>query len=135
MKTGGRARPGLNLTLDTGALIAAERGDERIDALLACTMMAKAGVAIPAPVVAQAWQHHSRQVVLARLLAQSLVEVVPLDDVMARAAGILCGLTGTQDIVDATVVLCAQERGNTLIVTSDPEDLVRLDPHARIVTI
>jgi hypothetical protein len=36
---------------------------------------------------------------------------VSLDDARARAAGQLCGVTGTSDVVDASVVLCAKRRG------------------------
>ena len=125
----------VGLTLDTGALIAAERGNERVDALLVRAMTARAPISVPAGVVAQAWRHGHRQVVLTRLLAHSLVEVVPLDDLAARAAGVLCGLTHTGDVVDASVVLCAQRRGRAVIVTSDPDELARLDPQARIVAI
>jgi hypothetical protein len=38
----------------------------------------------------------------------------------------LCGARGTSDVIDATVVLCARARGHR-VVTSDPDDLRRLD--------
>ena len=52
----------------------------------------------------------------------------------ARQAGQLCGVTGTSDVIDASVVLCAREHGHT-VVTSDPDDLRRLDPKLDLIEI
>jgi hypothetical protein len=62
------------------------------------------------------------------------VHIVPLDDRLSRAAGELCGATGTADVIDASVVIAARERRD-IIVTSDPTDLRRLDPSAVIVAL
>jgi hypothetical protein len=43
-------------------------------------------------------------------------------------------VTNTSDHIDASVVLCARMRPST-IVTSDPDDLRRLDPKARIAVV
>jgi predicted nucleic acid-binding protein len=58
--------------------------------------------------------------------------VDPIDHAMAEAAGVLCGRTSTRDVVDATVVLVAR-RERAPIVTSDADDLARLDPSATLV--
>ncbi len=71
---------------------------------------------------------------LARFLRIDEVEVVPLDDQLARACGELCGATETSDIIDASVVILARLRGDH-IVTSDPRDLRRLDPTCPIIPI
>jgi predicted nucleic acid-binding protein len=71
---------------------------------------------------------------LARFLRRDGVEIVPLDAQLARACGELCAATGSSDIVDASVVILARERRDP-IVTSDPDDLRRLDPAARIVPV
>lgn len=89
---------------------------------------------MPAGALAQVWRDGSRQAVLARLLRQDHVEVVPLDDAAARAAGQLCGATQTSDVIDASVVLCARARHQP-VLTSDPDDLRRLDPRLRIVAL
>jgi predicted nuclease of predicted toxin-antitoxin system len=47
--------------------------------------------------------------------------------VLAEATGILCGRAGTSDAVDASVVLTAR-RERAVVVTSDADDLHRLDP-------
>lgn len=121
-------------TFDAGVLIAFERGNPAATLLVAKLLSRRARMAIPAGVLAQVWRDRARQVRLARLVADPLVEVVPLDDRTARAAGVLCGLTGTRDVIDATVVVCARERGNGPIITVD-DDLVRLDPHAHVVLL
>jgi hypothetical protein len=115
------------LTLDTGALIALERKDARMSALLV-RMLAnpEAVMHIPAGVVGQAFRDGSRQVRLVRLLKDEQTRVVDLDEDMALAAGVLLGRRGASDVVDASVVLCAR-RHRQPIITSDPEDLSRLD--------
>jgi hypothetical protein len=57
-----------------------------------------------------------------------------MDEPLARACGELCAATNTQDVIDASVMLLARERRES-IVTSDPNDLRRLDPDAHIIPI
>lgn len=120
--------------LDTGALVAFERSDRRLVAIVARALEHGDTLVVPAGVVAQAWRDGSRQTRLTRLLGSSLCEVVELDDHRARAAGQLCGASGTVDIVDSSVVVAARERG-VRIITSDPRDLRRLDPRIDVVAI
>lgn len=122
------------VTLDTGALISIERGDPRLQALLDEAHAAGADLVVPAGVVAQAWRGGSRQARLARLLRLATVTVVPLDEPQARAAGALCAHTNTDDIVDASVVICARDRDHA-VISSDPDDLAALDPTLRIVAL
>jgi len=121
----------MSLTLDAGALIAFERGDRAVVAIVARALQRKQVLAVPAGVIAQVWRDGRRQASLARLLASDLVEIEPLDDARARAAGQLCGATGTSDVIDASVVLCARARDHG-VLTSDPDDLTRLDRTLRI---
>ena len=122
------------LTLDAGALIAFERTDRKVIALLARALERDLAIVVPAGVVALVWRDGRRQARLARLLGADEVEVEVLDDRGARAAGQLCGARRTADIVDASVVLCARARGHR-IVTSDPDDLARLDPAASLIVV
>lgn len=122
------------ITLDTGALIAVERGDRRLQALLDEATATGSDLAVPAGVIAQAWRGSLRQARLARFLALSSVTAVVLDEPEARAAGALCGRAGTVDVVDASVVICARARGHS-VVTGDPDDLAALDPALRLVTL
>ncbi|MGO9835226.1 MAG: PIN domain-containing protein [Polyangiaceae bacterium] len=122
------------ITLDAGALIAFERNDRHVVSVIARALERGLRVAIPAGVVGQVWRDGRRQVTLVRLLGSRAVDVEPLDDAMARAAGQLCGATGTSDVIDASVVLCARARGHA-VMTGDTEDLRRLDPDLRLVAI
>lgn len=130
-----RARtPAAGMTLDTGALIALDRGDKRMIALLLEALAQGSAFRVPSAVLAQAWRDGRTQVTLGRFLRSEGVEVVPLDDQLARSCGELCRATNTSDIIDASVVILARERRDP-IVTSDPHDLRRLDPGAAIIQV
>jgi len=122
------------IVLDTGALIGFERNDRHTVAIIVRALEHQDSIFVPAGVVAQAWRDGSRQARLARLLGSPLCEVLALDDHQARAAGQLCGVSETSDIVDASVAVAARNRGGR-VLTSDPDDLRRLDRHITIVSI
>jgi len=122
------------VTLDTGALIALDRGERRMITLLDQALTARKAFRIPAGVVGQVWRDGRIQATLARFLKAPEVEIVPLDEHLSRSCGELCGATGTSDVIDASVVIVAKER-NDVIVTSDDDDLRRLDPTAPIFHI
>ena len=86
---------------------------------------------VPGSALAQAIRDPVRQARLARLLRQPLTEVVALDRVDATGVGRLLAVSGTSDIADAHVVVCAR-RSNTSVVTSDPDDLRALDPTLKL---
>jgi len=89
---------------------------------------------VPAGVLAQVWRGGARQQPLAALLSEPFVEVVPLDEAAAKAAGELCGRQGTDDIVDASVALCARITWST-VITGDPDDLRRLHPRLSVFVV
>ena len=122
------------LTLDAGALIAFERNDRRVVALLARALAHELPLVVPAGVVGQVWRDGRRQARLARLLAADEVEVELFDDRRARAAGQLCGVKRTSDVIDASVVLGARERSDR-VMTSDPDDLGRLDATLELIVV
>ncbi len=122
------------VTLDAGGLIAVDRGDRRVIVLLARARETAARITIPATALAQAFRDPARQVRLARLVRQPTTDVVPLDRVDATSVGRLLAASGTADIADAHVVICARRAGQH-IVTSDPDDLRSLDSHAVLVSI
>lgn len=129
-----RTAPLPGVTLDTGALIALDRGDRRMIALIRQALVEGRSFRVPAGVVGQAWRDGRRQVVLSRFLRGTEVSVVPLEERLSRVAGELCGATGTADVIDASVVLVAREHRD-VIVTGDPSDLRRLDPSAVMVVL
>ena len=122
------------VTFDAGGLIALDRGDRRVIVLLARAAETGAQVTVPASALAQAIRRPERQVRLARLIRQPGATVVPVDRVDATSIGRLLATSGTTDIADAHVVICARRSGQR-VVTSDPDDLHRLDPHLAIVTV
>lgn len=129
-----RARTAAGIVLDAGALIALDRGDKRMIALLQRALAQGRVFRVPAGAVGQAWRNGRVPVALARFLRSEEVEIVPLDGQAARSCGELCGAVGTPDVIDASVVILTRERRDP-IVTSDPDDLRRLDPAARIIAV
>jgi len=108
------------ITYDSGALIAAGRGERRMWARHRALLLRRVVPVVPAPVVAQCWRGTPRQAQLARLLAGCEVEA--LDDARARATGVLAGRARTSDIVDACVVEGVLRRDH-LVISSDVGDL------------
>src|SRR5579863_9908525 len=129
-----RTRPAAGIVVDAGALIALDRGDKRMIALLQRALAQGRSFRVPAGVVGQAWRDGRIQVTLGRFLRSEEVEIVPLDEQLARSCGELCGATDSSDIIDASVVILARERRDP-IVTGDPDDLRRLDPGAQIIPV
>ncbi len=122
------------ITLDAGALIAFERNDRRFVSIIARALELDLSLTVPAGVVGQVWRDGRRQARLARLLRTKEVEVEVLDDEGARAAGQLCGVCGTSDVIDASVVLYARARGHH-IATTDPDDMRTLDPSIQLIRV
>ncbi len=120
--------------LDTGALVGFERNDRRVVSIVARAVEQGHPLLVPAGVLAQAWRDGRRQVRLVRLLGSPICDVVPLGDLAARATGQLCGLSGTADVVDASVVVVARQR-SVRVVTSDARDLRRLDLDLDVVAV
>lgn len=124
----------MSLVLDTGGLIAFNRGDRQVAALIEAARRRRDQVITTSGCVAQAWRGtRSRQALLARLLAGTAE--VGLDVRTSRPTGDLCGATKTTDVVDAHVALVA--RDGDVLLTSDVDELRRLlrgrNVRARIV--
>jgi hypothetical protein len=109
------------LTLDSGALIAADKNSRRFWALWHRRVDRTTVVTVPAPALGQVWRGNSP--LIARVVNTCFVEV--LDEAAAKRAGELLAASRTSDLVDAAVVAGAVERGDA-IVTSDPDDIRRL---------
>lgn len=122
------------VTLDAGGLIALDRNDRRMVALLARAAETKSSITVPASALAQAVRRPERQVRLARLVRQPTTSVRELDRVDATSIGRLLAASGTADVVDAHVVICAR-RAHQRVVTSDPDDLSTLDPTLELTVI
>jgi hypothetical protein len=126
----------MRLILDSGALLALERNDRPMWRRFKAALLEGAVPATHGGVIGQVWRGRgSRHASLARALAA--VDVRPLDDSLGRAAGEILAATRRADVIDAAVVLLAEDGDQ--ILTSDPGDLEPLaaatDRHVDIVPV
>lgn len=123
------------LVFDAGALIALDRGDRTVIALLAVAAQNGVEAITSCACIAQVWRDPARQVRLTRALPGFLEW--PLDQPRARRAGLLLADTDTSDIVDAAITNLVTD-GDT-ILTSDSTDIERLlratGTDARVITV
>jgi predicted nucleic acid-binding protein len=111
----------ISITLDTGALIALERGAKRIRALLLGMKEQHAVVTVPAVVLAEWWRTDSKR---NRLLLSGFT-IEPTTARLARIAGEAMAEVPAATAIDAIVMTSAAQRGDT-VFTSDIDDLERL---------
>jgi hypothetical protein len=117
----------VTLILDAGAFIAVERGDRDTVALLKLELAEGRAPATHGGVVGQVWRGGSgRQVPVARLLHAT--EIHALDGELGRRAGALLERAKEDDVIDAAIVLIAEDEDT--ILTSDARDLAPLAAHA-----
>ena len=112
----------MTAVLDAGALIAIDKRDRRVGAMLRALQREGVPVRTSAGVVAQVWRDGRRQVNLARIM--SGVDVAGVDDISARGVGELLGANRTSDPVDAHVALLI--RPQDAVLTSDEADIKAL---------
>jgi hypothetical protein len=110
------------VVLDTGALIAIDRGDRSLGAALHEAARHSVETMTSSVCVAEAWRDPTRQARLARALTGILEH--PLDPSAARRCGLLLARSGTSQVADAAVALLAQN--DDVIVTSDACDIQHL---------
>lgn len=123
------------LTFDSGALLAFEARDRRMDVLVQRAKDLGRPMVIPAGVLAQAWRGRGpRQARLAALVNSREVTIQDLTGTRAKVVGELCARSGTSAVVDASVVVAAWTNGR-VVVTSDPDDIRRLDASLTIVSV
>lgn len=117
----------MTLVLDAGALLALEKNDKEIWRRCKSATLAGFPPVTHGGVVGQAWRGGGpRQALLS--MALDGIEVHPLDDELGRRAGVLLKRSGSSDVIDAALVLLAEDGDE--IITSDPGDLTVLTRHA-----
>ena len=123
----------IGLTLDAGALLALDHPAKAIAMQARLTEAVRRGgtICVPVGAIAQAWRS-SRQVRLARLLKSRDIDVAVMTPNVARSVGLLCARSGHDDVIDVHVALCARERRHA-VITSDPDDISRVDPRLPII--
>lgn len=107
---------------DTGALLAAERGERRMWVLHEHALERGSVPLVATPVIAQAWRG-GPQPRLSRFLRSC--GVVPLGETHAREVGRVCARASVSDVVDVFVVVLALAE-DALVVTSDADDLLHI---------
>lgn len=112
------------IVLDAGSLISAEARSRILWTLYDESLSTGQELVVTTPVLAQVWRDGRRQAVINRFLRRCVVDKP--SEKAAKRAGELLGRTGTSDAVDAIVVATAVERGATMILTTDPDDLKAL---------
>jgi predicted nucleic acid-binding protein len=118
------------LTFDTGALIGLERRGHRIRRVFATAVRDNVRITVPAGALVEWWRR--RTDLVDDILAA--VDVEPLDEALAKAAGEALADVKDATAVDAVVMASAASRGD-VVYTSDFEDLARLQVHFPAVRV
>ena len=109
----------MTIVLDAGALIALQRSERPMWVRMKAAREAGEVPLTHGGVLGQVWRSGTRQARLAQALVG--IEVRPLDARLGRSAGELLGAAKQADVIDAAIVLLADD--GDFIVTSDRDDL------------
>lgn len=122
--------------LDSGALILLESPGKRRKLTETIERMSSEGrIVISAGCIAEVWRGSPRQTPLALLLRRRTTLVEEITTAVAKAIGLfLCRRTKADDIVDAHVVMLANHY-RVAVMTSDPGDLLTIDPRLDIIQV
>ncbi len=110
------------VTYDAGALIAAERNSYAMWSLHRSVLTRGERPTLSTGVLGQVWRG-GPQAQLSRFLLGC--RIAPLTEVEARSAGAALAKSGGHDLIDAVVAMTGLARDD-LVVTSDPDDLMRI---------
>ncbi len=120
------------LILDSGAVIALARGDQKARAFLARALELRASVDVPVVVVAETTRGGVRDATVNRVL-NAVSSVPEAREVHGRIAGRLLAAAHSAHTIDALVVAHAVGGRGAHILTGDPDDLGRLaEPHPEV---
>lgn len=118
----------MKAVLDAGALVAVDRRDRMVGAMLRVLQRQGTPMRVSAAVVGQVWRDGRKQANLARVLAGVGIEPLGTDD--GKRIGELLVLARSADVADAHVALLTAPAD--IVLTSDPGDIREL-LHARNV--
>ena len=118
------------MIFDAGVFIALENPAKRGVVLALLRRMLAEGVAptTTEPVLAQAWRNPATQVPMTKLVAATTV--LPFGD--SKTIGIRCAQSETDDVVDASLAVLADQLELT-VLTTDPDDFARLGARTAII--
>ena len=110
------------LVLYAGGLIAIDRLDRNVGAILRVAQREKMPVQTSAAVVAQVWRSRSNQANLARVLTGIDVESLAMQT--GRSVGEVLALSRTADVVDGHLGFIV--RSGDTVLTSDTNDIKKI---------
>jgi PIN domain nuclease of toxin-antitoxin system len=120
--------------LDAGALIAHERNNSKVSALLKVAAQQRIEMVLPSVVLAQVWRDGSRQAILSRMLRNPGLVEAALHHEDAKRVGELLRESGTTDVANAHVVVLAG-RLRAPVITSDPGDISKLNAEFPLIRV
>jgi predicted nucleic acid-binding protein len=113
------------IVLDSGAIIASERNDPTIAAVLNAARKNRTTIVVPSTVVAETWRGPSTHPRTGQLFGS--VNAFPeLNEQTAKAVGALLAKSKTAAVIDGSVVSIAIATLPATIVTSDVHDITHL---------
>lgn len=118
--------PAVRLILDSGAVIALARRDQRARAALTAAWEVGAEVVLPAVVVAETVRGDGPRDAAVNRVVAAVGEVADVDEATARVAGSLLARARSTATVDALVVAEAVARGGGVVLTGDVDDFEKL---------
>jgi predicted nucleic acid-binding protein len=121
----------VRIILDSGAIIASEKNDPTLAALLKAARKNRTPILVPATVVAETWRGPSTHPRTSSLLG-SINSFPELNEQSARQVGALLAISKTAAIVDGNVVAIAIAQLPATIVTSDVNDIAHLLQTAKV---
>jgi hypothetical protein len=121
----------VRIILDSGAIIASERNDPTMAAIVKAARKNRIPILVPATVVAETWRGPSTHARTAHLFG-SIDGFPDLNEQSARQVGALLALSNTAAIVDGNVVAIAIALRPATIVTSDVHEVAHLLKSAKI---
>lgn len=123
--------------LDAGALVAVERAEPAMTALLMRVRGFQARVIVPDAVLAQVWRTGAgRQARVSALLGLKSEQCLklPLDTEAAKRIGAAIKRSGHADVVDVHVAIAASDHA-AAVITSDREDILAVNPALKSVIV
>lgn len=120
--------------LDAGALIAHEKNNPKVGALLKVASRQRIEMVLPSVVLAQVWRDGSRQAILSRMLRSPGLVEAALHHEDAKRVGQLLRESGATDVADAHVAVLAT-RLRAPVITSDPDDISKLNPELPLIRV
>lgn len=118
-----KAQASAPLILDSGAVIALARGDQRARAFVDRALETGAELFVPSVVLAETVRGDGPRDAPVNRVLSAIDSVLIADESVGRTAGRLLGQSRSDETIDALVVAGAIDLGGGRLLTGDPDDL------------